>query len=404
MSAKFLSRSRKLNPKNLFLAVLHLATSTNEDGFNQALQKTWQIQDLKIDNTPVKSSLSEARSKVSYEFFKDIYQENLQDFSKSRKMFRGFYIYAVDGDDLNLPCSKDILDEGYRGALYAKDFETHYPKMYTVYAYDVLNGLVTDFRFSKKCQEFNLALDIARMTEENSITIYDRLYCGYPLLATHLQQKNHCLIRVNINGSKIHKPIKRFLESGRNDHFVDWYPYQKEGKDGIKIRLVKIRNPRTKQDMVFATTLSREQFTRKEIQALYKKRWEIETSLRDLTHTLKMSQWHSKKENGVLQEIYALLWYVNNVKLQMSSLHSEENFLSHGKYRKSNFKLCAKLVIENIGLVLKGKFSELRRILIFWINRTLERRTRYTRSYNRVVKRKLSKFPVHSKVTRRRTP
>jgi len=348
----------------------------------------------------VKSSLSEARDKVSHHFFKDIYESDLKRLNNSRKTYRGFYIYAVDGDDLNLPRSKGVLEQGYKGHPYAKDFETHYPKMYTVFAYDVLSGLLQRFAYASKYQELNLALELSPSFEKNSITIYDRYYSGYPLMAAHAKAGSHCLIRIKTNGDKTALPVRKFLASDKLDMDVEWFSSKNKKQDPIKIRLVKFINPRTKKMMVFATTLSRDAFSRKELVKLYQKRWEIETTFKDLTHTLKMDQWHSKKINGILQEVYALLWFINNIKIQMTSVEDDEDFLKQNNYCKSNFKLCAKLVIDNIFWVISGQYKKLRDLLIFWISRTIEKRIHRSRSYPRIVKGKRSKFPVHSKVPR----
>lgn len=348
----------------------------------------------------MKSSLSEARDKVSYKFFKNIYESDLQRLNSARKTYRGFHIYAVDGDDLNLPRSQDVLNEGYKGYPYSKTFETHYPKMYTVFAYDVLNGLFHRFSFSNRYQELPLALEMSDSFERNSITIYDRLYSGYPLMAAHIKAGSHCLIRIKSGGGKAALSVQNFLASGKLESDVLWDTHKKQEMGPITIRLVKIINPRTKETVIFATTLAKEIFSRKEIAKLYQKRWEIETAFRDLTHTLKMDQWHSKKVNGILQEIYALLWLFNNVRMQINGNESTDEFLVHEEYNKSNFKLCAKLVVDNFFLVVSKRYKKLKTLLQFWISRTIERRRYRSRSYPRIVKGKQSKFPIHSKALR----
>ncbi len=66
---------------------------------------------------PVKSSLSKIRQSISYLFFKNIFESLITDYEPLRKTFHGFYIYAIDGDQLALPRSKDLLKEGYCGTL-----------------------------------------------------------------------------------------------------------------------------------------------------------------------------------------------------------------------------------------------------------------------------------------------
>ena len=60
---------------------------------------------------PVKSSLTKIRQSVSYLFFKDIFVSLINDYEPMRKTFRGFSIYAIDGDQLALPRSESLLIE-----------------------------------------------------------------------------------------------------------------------------------------------------------------------------------------------------------------------------------------------------------------------------------------------------
>ncbi|MBK7890611.1 MAG: hypothetical protein IPJ84_07125 [Bdellovibrionales bacterium] len=83
--------------------MLELSASTNCDGYHRALQKTWKNSGLKAEQTPSKSSLSEARKKVSYEFFEEIFNDDLDTNNESHELYRGFHIYAIDGDQFDLP-------------------------------------------------------------------------------------------------------------------------------------------------------------------------------------------------------------------------------------------------------------------------------------------------------------
>jgi Transposase DDE domain len=358
-----------------------------------SLQKSWQDLGLDFQQTPAKSSLSEARSKVCHSFFKDIYEADLLRLNQARKTYRGFHIYAVDGDDLNLPCSNRILAEGYRGWCFNKNFETYYPKMYTVYAYDVMNGLVSGFKQSQRSEEFYSAIGLIPNFEKNSIAIYDRLYGSYPVMSAHAASGSYFLIRL--------KKSVDVVKSSSLDQEVEWRNSQNKEDAAVRVRIVKMYNAKIKEMMFFATNLTKEVFSRKEIVKLYQKRWEIETSLRDLTHTMKVEQWHSQTINGILQEIYALLWLMNNVKMQMRSDGEDADFLDKKKYYKSNFKLCMKIVIENISLLIVKKYAELKELLSYWINRSKEKRCRRSRSYPRIIKNRPTKYTVRSKIRRR---
>ncbi len=125
---------------------------------------------------PVKSSLSKIRQSISYLFFKNIFESLITDYEPLRKTFHGFYIYAIDGDQLALPRSKDLLKEGYCGYPCPNEMETHFLRMYLSHAYDVLSGVTKNLCFSPALNEIANAIQMIGSFESNSITLYDRLY------------------------------------------------------------------------------------------------------------------------------------------------------------------------------------------------------------------------------------
>lgn len=397
---------RKFNPKNFFLSILHLAIGTNHNGYDTALMKAWKNCSQGLKQAPRRSSLSEYREKISFQFFKDFWEKDLQtELNICRRKLRGFYVYAIDGDDFDLPASEDIIANGYRGYPIGKDKETHYPKMYTVQALDIVNGIVKDFSFSTEKHEVQMARQMAKKLETKSIAIYDRLHSGYLTAKGHVDAENYFLIRIKDQAPKNNIEIKKFCQSkGKKSKWIDLTPgtpLQNKEPDlpSLRTRLVKIKNPRTKKMIVFMTNLKEEQFLDDELGILYQRRWEVETNFRDLTSTaLKMNQWHSKKLNGILQEIYATLWLVNQVRIQVRI--KIKNWLNH-RYEKANFKHCVQLVCENLDLLVAGKNRKLKKLLNYWIWRTTEARTRLSRSYPRQAKRFGKKYTNASTVKRR---
>lgn len=387
----------------MFLSVLELSASTNCDGYHRALQRTWKNSGLTAEETPSKSSLSEARKKVSYEFFEEIFNDDLDTHNESRELYRGFHIYAIDGDQFDLPRSEDLLAKGLHGYPSSKTKETHYLKMYTTQTLDVVNGTIRNFEFSSNQDEVHLAQLMVQKYEKNSISIYDRLHCGYDLFRAHEENENFFIVRARCDvkegkGRGVKSEVRDFAKSLARSKEVIWriQPGERRISPDLKVRLVKIKNPRSKQDMVFVTNLSASQFSAKEIGKLYRRRWEIETSFKELTCTLKIGQWHSKNLNGILQEIFALLWLVNATRRQLKIARE----LLASEYEKSNFKLIVGLVVENICLLLMKKYDDFFLLINHWANRTVERRRRDARSYARVVKHRGREYPTHNLVLR----
>jgi IS4 transposase len=379
--------------------MVHLVSSTNKQGSYFALARTWSQLKGSSLSAPTKSSFSEFREKVDYRFFEELYREQLVSV-KNRKTFKGFFVYAVDGSDFDLPASDDVISKNFRGHTCSKLTEGHYPKMYVNHAFDVLNGLIKDFRFSAKQAEQQLGIEMITTLEPNSIAVYDRLYAGQKLFEAHVKAKRFFIVRARLKGN-LAACVKEFLASSKADTEALWKSNGQPGP-GAQVRLVKIKHPKTKVLDVFVTNLPIKKISRRDIEELYRKRWDVETSYRDLISTLKIDQWHSTKLNGILQEIYATFWLVNSVKSLLLRGSDEVRTRAKHCYNKSNFKFAVSLFVEHIDLLLtEKKRRDFILMFDFWRQRTSENREHYSRSYPRQVRSYGTGFSVASQVPKR---
>lgn len=62
---------------------------------------------------------------------------------------------------------------------------------------------------------------------------------------------------------------------------------------------------------VLATSLPEEIFSVGDLKEIYRQRWGIETGFRELKYIMGLSAFHSKKENSILQEVFARLTMYN---------------------------------------------------------------------------------------------
>ncbi|MGE0633983.1 MAG: IS4 family transposase [Pseudobdellovibrionaceae bacterium] len=372
------TRRRKFNPQNLFLSVLHLVGGKNKEGYLHALSRTWDlVSDLR--NMPVKSALTKARKRVSFEFFKDCFDQVIVNYEAHRRTWRGLRVYATDGDRYQLPRSEDHIKHDYKGFAFSKTGETHYLQMYTVHCYDVLSGVTKDFRYSSELDEIQLGCECATGMDSKSITLYDRLFLGKNLVLAHKASNSFFIARCRTTGRGVFNEILGFAKGGRNNtHFLI---------EGVVIELLKVKNPRTKETYVYATNLARSRFKNKEISDLYALRWEVETCNRDLTDTMKIEQWHSQHLNGILQEIYASLWLMNQVRIQMTAKSRQACTLKAlFNYEKSNFKLILDFILNNLEDLVRKRSRTLEKRLSFLLRISKEKRRRRNRSYPRQVK------------------
>jgi Transposase DDE domain len=343
---------------------------------------------------PFKSALSKCRSRISFLFFKEQFNNLINAYELNRPTWRGLRIFATDGDQFSLPASEDILKADYRGYPCKDKMETHYPRMYVVHCLDVLSGVSKDFRYSSKNQELQLALEIATTLESNSVTLYDRLFFCKDLVLAHEDSKSYFFARCKA-GETVLGEIREFeLSSFRKKMFKI---------SGHNVTLIKIKNPSNAEDSIFATNLPKKYLAKSRIKELYTLRWGVETVNRDFTHTLNIEKWHSKTINGVLQEIYVGLWVMNQGKIQITNSIKKNKIISPERrnFVTANFKSVIEFFNEDLLSYVKKQTQKLMSKLRMLIQRSTEERMRLKRSAPRVVKGEGSRFPSSSLTPRR---
>lgn len=97
------------------------------------------------------------------------------------------------------------------------------------------------------------------------------------------------------------------LPSNVNFDFLDLYFHQFYK---IKIRVVRFPISDNAFECIL-TNLPPEDFTSEDIKKLYEMRWGIETSFRELKYSIGLTNFHSKKSDYIIQEIWARLILYN---------------------------------------------------------------------------------------------
>lgn len=358
--------------------MIQLVSGKNSEGYSTALMKTFEGEYGKA--LPHKGSFSKAREKVSSEFFKDIFSEQISGFDESRATWRGLKIYGIDGFEVILPRTEDILVEGYNGRQKSKYRKTYYPRMYMVHAYDVLSRVSKGLYQSDLLDELTGADHLVPNFENESLTLYDRLYFCRRTVKRH--KNNYFLARLK-GGSNL-KAVQKFINSNDKRKTVKIC--------GQDVHLFRIKNPKTNKKDYFATTLPLEWLNNTTIRQLYNQRWDVETSFKDMTESLKVEQWHSKTLNGCLQELYARMWLMNYTRIQIFFKSKFKKNSITRKYKAANFKLILGWIERHFAKIFRrveGVLEPLEEI----IKRTLECRKRHSRSYPRQIKRPQSPYP-----------
>ena len=266
--------------------------------------------------------------------------------------------------------------------------------MYVVHCCDLITGISKEFRYSNKNEEVQLALEIATMLESKSVCLYDRLHFSLDLISAHKSSGSYFFARCK-SGETVLSVISEFEKSGKDRQAIEI--------DGVEITLLKIQNPKLKDYGIFATNLPKKYLKKNRVNELYSLRWGVETVNRDITETLQIEKWHSKKINGILQEVYATLWAINTARIHIASRIKKKDSISpeKRKYRTANLKAILEFLAKNLLYFVKTKSRKLRKQLYHLIDRTMEQRKRLSREAPRTLKYQGKSYPIDSLVPRR---
>lgn len=132
---------------------------------------------------------------------------------------------------------------------------------------------------------------------------------------------------------------RRFIQTGskkgkKNSPKVVISRWDFDSPYDLKVRIVRFMLD-TGEYETLVTSLSKECFPIEELKKLYHMRWTIETSFRDLKYQIGLIHLHSKKDDLILQEIYASLTMYNYCSMISGSVEVNKK---QGRY-KYNYKV-----------------------------------------------------------------
>lgn len=366
--------------KQIFLeSMILLVTGTNMNGMSIALMQVFT--GLRKQLPPWASSFSRARQRVKWTWFKLLFDSLLLHCQKEFITFGGLRVIAIDGQQLQLSRTKDIVNHGFNGRACGNYKETYLPRGFLVAAYDVINGICLGLTFNNTLHEQQDARHLLKNLPSKAVFIYDRLYFSRKMIEAHVDHGSHFLFRCRRNAKK---EIMTFFELKKLKGSFEFA--------GKTIYLIRVKNPKTGKQSIFATDLPQDLRQPSMINDLYRSRWEIENSFRESTATLRTEEWHSKTYNGNMQEIYTAYWFLNLTRLAGNEACQKVFDPTETTYTKTNFKLSIQFICMNL-TDLWTKFYRIISHLESLSKITTAKRTHCKRSYKRELKRPRSPYP-----------
>lgn len=325
------TRKRKLDFVTTFNAILAMGGKT----LDKELYDVFEF----CDSRPSKSALVQRRNKILPEAFVHTFYEYSRQLRKRNK-WKGFNLFAVDGSRINIARNPEDLDT-YVSRSNGKGFNA----LHLSTIYDLLNHHYRDaiIQGIKSHDERDALINMIPSLDDNSITIADRGYESYNVFAHFIEADKKFVIRVKDSSYKsilsaldlpsgvFDKVVTLNLSSSQKKMYKELPNYRFSASESrfdfltkenpvyeISFRVVRILLSDGKFQSLI-TNLSSD-ITPDDLKYLYKLRWGIETSYRELKYSVGLVNFHAKKKDSIIQEIFARLTLHNFSKSIIQNL------------------------------------------------------------------------------------
>lgn len=327
------TRSRKL-PFGTIMKVLICM------GGNSVCKELLESQNYDL-HTATASAFIQQRDKLLPSAFEFLFREFTSTMDNPQ-YYKGYRLFAADGSDLHTATNPNDADTYHQINSDIKGYNL----LNLNVLYDLCSKLYVDANVQahRNANEHKaLTTMIGRYADtERVVLIADRGYEGYNNFA-HIEQKGwNYLIRVKdlgrngilsglslcsqlppdgefdvriqqtltrkqTNEVKAHPEIYHVIPTNSTFDFLDlrinkFYP--------ISFRVVRFKITEDSYETVI-TNLNESEFPPYELKELYSKRWGVETSFRELKYSVGLVNFHAKKREHIIQEIFARLTMYN---------------------------------------------------------------------------------------------
>jgi hypothetical protein len=343
------------------------------------------------------AAFSKARYKIKSDLFKDISQlvVNYSETNCEQKLWKGYRLLAGDGSTLSLPASKQIvkyfgMHNGTKSCL-AQVFML----------YDVLSDIIIDTKLStEKISEKTQFLDILKsLKKQNEIILLDRGFGYFNICQLLTQQGRQFCVRMSTS-STASSFARQMMLVDKDDIVVDWHPSessrnvckkQQLSVNPLKIRVTKIRLQSGEVELLVSNLIDQNKITASNIKELYNYRWNVEEGFKKLKSKLKIEYFGCKKPEGIYQEFYAHIFFMNLIAItgqiaQNTIEHKTKKCHLTYKYNWQNAYRCIRknllqfLYLKNIKILLDKLLDQISKsISAIRKDRSFERKKRGTK-------------------------
>lgn len=259
-----------------------------------------------------KGAISQARERLGYEVMADLAARCLQPLASSSTLgayFAGRRLVSLDGSTLELADEVgNARDFGYPGRSRG---EAAFPQLRFVGLLETgTHAWLAAEIDSYATSEITLAKRLTSRLRDDQLCLADRGFVGYPLF--HAVQATGAAILWRARSTHAFPVLERYPDGSYRSLFRADRAARQESQPDLPVRVIAFQlmtNDGVSHPYKLITTLTPAEASAGELAALYRERWEIETSLDELKTHLKGPRvaMRSKTPDLVKQEFYGLI-------------------------------------------------------------------------------------------------
>lgn len=322
MHKKDFTRKRKLGFSQVSVMILKGIKRGLYAGISEFLEETKsEIEEYS------KAAFCKARQRIKPSAFEELFRVTAEEFYQvaEYKTFQGYRVCAIDGTDVNLPNTEELLDI-YGSESYSAG-STQVQSLVSC-LYDVLNHVIIDASMNHyRSNERNLALEHLSVLEKNrtdkELLIMDRGYPSEELMKAIEAKGFKYLMRVNKDN------FFREIRKEKADCILH------RGELCYRLVLIPLKNGTTE---ALITNLE-ETVTKEMLTELYHLRWGIETKYDDLKNKLQLENFSGTNHICILQDFYATLFLSNILAYIEADCSEELERINSSEQHKHEYKI-----------------------------------------------------------------
>lgn len=272
-----------------------------------------------------KSAVAQARQRLGAEPLRVLFEISARAWSEQDQKsyrFKGLSLFAMDGTTLKAADTSEHR-EHFGEQVYASGRISSYPQVRGVTLTAVPTHLIRDARFGPYgVNEMLYAKELIASIPDDSLTAFDKGFLSAEILygLTSGGTNRHFIIPAKAN-------TKWEVVGGTPDDAVIEMrvsPQARKKCPGLpeqwRVRAITIIDQSARKHVLLTSLLDGKRYTPRDIAACYLRRWQIETSYRELKQTMMgmALTLRSRTVEGVYQEIWGTLTAYNLIRLEMA--------------------------------------------------------------------------------------